>query len=149
LLARGPMFRPLALRRGHASHRLLVTVHHVVFDGWSRSVFCRELAALYAGFSEGRPSPPTPRHLTMGDVVSFERSAAGAAVASRHLDYWRRAIVGAPLTLDLPRAGARRSAVRRGARHSTRVPAGVVARLRSFGERHDATLPVVTLAAFE
>src|SRR5262249_58619726 len=55
-LARGPLLRLRLLRQEAESHLLLATFHHIVFDGWSFGVFCRELSALYPGLS----LPPLP-----------------------------------------------------------------------------------------
>src|SRR4029078_7674265 len=56
-LAAGPLLRPASLRLGEGEHLLLLTFHHIVSDAWSLEVLLRELAMLYAAFSEGRPSP--------------------------------------------------------------------------------------------
>src|SRR5713101_1939804 len=56
-LTRGPLLRATLLHLDEEEHVLLLTVHHIVFDGWSMEVFLHELAALYDAFSAGRPSP--------------------------------------------------------------------------------------------
>src|SRR6266545_8058328 len=56
-LARGPLVRTRLLRLDEEEHLLLLTMHHIVFDGWSMGVLFRELEALYAAFSKGLPSP--------------------------------------------------------------------------------------------
>jgi NRPS condensation-like uncharacterized protein len=56
-LARGPLMRTTVLRLGDTEHVLLVTMHHIVSDGWSLDVFFREFATLYNTFAVGHPSP--------------------------------------------------------------------------------------------
>ena len=56
-LARGPLLRLRLLRLEESKHILLVTMHHIISDGWSMNVLARELSALYAAFSEGKSSP--------------------------------------------------------------------------------------------
>src|SRR6516165_1381717 len=55
-LAKGPLLRAQLIRLGAANHLLLLTLHHIIFDGWSRRVFARELAVLYKHFKDGKPS---------------------------------------------------------------------------------------------
>ena len=59
-LARGPLFRASLLRLGDEDHVLLLNVHHIVSDGWSRGVLIREVAALYAALSAGSAGRPSP-----------------------------------------------------------------------------------------
>jgi hypothetical protein len=56
-LAQGPLLRVTLLRISDEEHVLLVTMHHIVSDGWSLGVFNRELASLYQAFCAGAPSP--------------------------------------------------------------------------------------------
>ena len=55
-LGRGPLLRSKLVRLGDDDHVLLVTMHHIVSDGWSMGVFFRELSILYEAFSKGNPS---------------------------------------------------------------------------------------------
>ncbi|MGO7172215.1 condensation domain-containing protein, partial [Rhizobium leguminosarum] len=53
-LARGPLFRASLLRLSAEQHVAVVTMHHIISDGWSlRSVLPQELGALYLAFSKG------------------------------------------------------------------------------------------------
>jgi NRPS condensation-like uncharacterized protein len=54
-LETGPLFRADLARLGGHDHLLLLTLHHVIADGWSLDVLWRELAALYGAFSRGFP----------------------------------------------------------------------------------------------
>src|SRR3990172_6425153 len=53
----GPLFRPVLLCIGNEEHILLLTMHHIVSDGWSMSILLREMAVLYDAFAGGKPSP--------------------------------------------------------------------------------------------
>src|SRR6185295_12214388 len=55
-LARGPLLATALVRTRERSYRLVLTLHHIVSDGWSMGVFLRELAALYGALTSGRPS---------------------------------------------------------------------------------------------
>ena len=54
-LERGPLFRAHLLRLSEQEHIAVVAMHHIVSDGWSIGVLIREVGALYAAFSQGRP----------------------------------------------------------------------------------------------
>ena len=56
-LTKGLLLRANLLRLGETEHVLLITIHHIISDGWSVGVFVRELAALYEAYTAGRPSP--------------------------------------------------------------------------------------------
>jgi hypothetical protein len=55
-LARGPLVRATVVRLGDEEHVLLFNMHHIVSDGWSKSVLIRELVAHYSSFAAGEPA---------------------------------------------------------------------------------------------
>src|SRR5260370_29542191 len=56
-LAKGPLFRAKLLRLAEQEHVLIVTMHHIVSDGWSVDILLHDLAVLYDAFRQGKPSP--------------------------------------------------------------------------------------------
>lgn len=56
-LAHGPLIRTTLICLAENEYLLLLTMHHTISDGWSISVFMRELAALYTAFTQEQPSP--------------------------------------------------------------------------------------------
>jgi amino acid adenylation domain-containing protein len=101
-LGRAPLLRAVLLRLDGEEHVLLLCMHHVVSDGWSMGVFFRELAALYAAFAEGRPSPLAPLPLQPPDFAVWQRAWLAGEVLERQLGYWRAKLAGAPAALELP-----------------------------------------------
>ncbi|SDX46163.1 arthrofactin-type cyclic lipopeptide synthetase C [Pseudomonas syringae] len=83
-------------------HVLLLTVHHIVADGWSLGVLTRELTALYQAFSQGLPDPLPPLALQYGDYAVWQRHWLDAERLSHQADYWQQALAGAPVLLTLP-----------------------------------------------
>ena len=84
-LSRGPLLRVKLLRLGEQEHVVLLTMHHIVIDGWSLGIFIREIATLYEAFIEGRPSPlpelvDSVRRLRSVAAGLPARRGAGAAV---------------------------------------------------------------------
>jgi amino acid adenylation domain-containing protein len=148
-LARGPLFRARLLRVAEDDHVLLLTMHHVVADGWSLEVLFRELAGLYAALAAGRPSPLPDLPVRFADFAFAQREhIRGQALASL-LDYWVPRLRGAPpleLPADRPRP-ARRSLA--GATHRFAVPAGTASRVAALGRAEGATPFMALLAAFK
>ena len=149
-LETGPLFRADLARLGERDHLLLLTLHHVIADGWSLDVLWRELAALYGAFSRGEPSPiPEPR-VQYGDFSAWQRAWLKGEVLERQLAYWRRALAGAPPLLKLP-ADRPRPAVQT---HHAAMEAGLLPRqaadaVLGLARREGATLFMVLLAALD
>lgn len=122
----GPLLRVLLLRIGETRHRLLVGVHHIVFDGASLELFTTELAALYDAFARGLPDPLPWPAVGYGEFLA-ERTARDEEAGPERLAYWTRRLADAPGLLELPLAGPRRAgAGHAGGRVTIRVPATVV-----------------------
>ncbi|HEV7519269.1 MAG TPA: amino acid adenylation domain-containing protein, partial [Thermoanaerobaculia bacterium] len=100
-LAHGPLLRATLAQLAESEHAALLTMHHIVSDGWSTEVLIRELCALYASRLLGRPSPLPELALQYADFAHWQRSYLSGEVLARELAYWQGALAGAA-TLDLP-----------------------------------------------
>ncbi|HEU0054286.1 MAG TPA: condensation domain-containing protein, partial [Longimicrobium sp.] len=148
-LARGPLVRARLLRFDAAS-LLLVTVHHAAFDGWSARVLEGELRALYDAFSRGEPSPLLPLPAQYADFAAWQRRWVESGALDGEVEFWRRALDGAPAVLDLPADRPRPAAsTHAGARRYFHLPEEVVAPARALARKEGATLFMVLLAAFD
>ncbi|HEV2964303.1 MAG TPA: amino acid adenylation domain-containing protein [Candidatus Angelobacter sp.] len=148
-LRTGPLIRVKLLRLADDDYMFLLTIHHIVFDGWSTGVFFRELTALYSAFITGQPSPLPELAIQYSDFSVWQRDWLQGEVLERQLSYWKGQL--ADLTpLNLP-ADRTRPALPsfRGASHLVHVDVEVIDRLRSLCEEQDATLFMVLLAAFQ
>ncbi len=96
-LAVGPLFRAQALRLAAEDHLLVLTIHHSIFDGWSKNVFYRELAALYTAFSTGQPSPLADLAVQYADYAVWQRAHLQGDTLAADIDYWQSQLAGAPL----------------------------------------------------
>ncbi|HYU33064.1 MAG TPA: amino acid adenylation domain-containing protein [Thermoanaerobaculia bacterium] len=101
-LQRGPLLRLSLVRTAAREHILLLTLHHVVSDGWSMGVLLREIAALYGAFSEGRPSPLPELPLQYADFAVWQRKWLQGRVLEEQLAFWKDGLAGAPAVLELP-----------------------------------------------
>jgi amino acid adenylation domain-containing protein len=148
-LARGPLLRAQLLRLGPSEWVFLLTLHHVVADGWSLGVMFRELATLYEAFALGRPSPLPELAVQYADFALWQREWLRGERLERQLAYWRRRLEGLPvleLPTDRPRPAVQRY---RGASHSFTLPGSLADELRGLGRSEQATLFMVLLAGFK
>ena len=148
-LRQGPMLRLRLLRLGEAEHTLLALMHHIVSDDWSVWVFVSELAALYAAFTRGLPSPLPALPVGYGDFALWQRRwLEGEALGQ--LAWWQERLRPPLPVLDLP-ADRPRPAVRssRGARLRRPLPEDLVQGLGALGRAADASLFIALLAGFD
>jgi amino acid adenylation domain-containing protein/non-ribosomal peptide synthase protein (TIGR01720 family) len=148
-LARGPLLRATLVRLDDEDHVLLLTLHHVVSDGWSMGVLVREVFALYDAFSRGAPSPLPELPVQYADFAVWQRRWLSGETLERQLAWWSERLAGAPPLLELPTDRPRPALPRhRGAACSLHVDAALAGELRALGRREGATLFMTLLAGF-
>jgi amino acid adenylation domain-containing protein len=149
-LSSGPLLRVSLLRLGEDEHILIVTMHHIVSDGWSMGILVHELATLYAAFSAGEASPLPELQIQYADYAHWQREWLQGEVLEEQLRYWREQLGDAPPLLTLP-TDRPRPAVQtdHGAVHSLRLSASLTAALRALSQREGTTLFMTLLAAFQ
>ncbi|MEM8933856.1 MAG: condensation domain-containing protein, partial [Acidobacteriota bacterium] len=101
-LAEGPLLRTTLVRLADDDHALLVSIHHIVSDGWSMGILFRELSALYDAAVAERADDLPALPLQYGDFAAWEQQHLVGDVLDRQLDFWRRHLAGAPTALELP-----------------------------------------------
>ena len=149
-LGTGPLLRATLLRLSADEHVALLTMHHIVSDGWSTGILIRELAALYQAFMQGQASPLPELPIQYADYAVWQREWSSGEVLERQLGYWREQLAGAPAQLELPTDHAR-PAVQSfaGSVESFRVSRGLSEQLRRLSRSEGATLFMTLLAAFK
>ncbi|HEU4556752.1 MAG TPA: condensation domain-containing protein, partial [Longimicrobium sp.] len=149
-LAAGPLFRASLLRLGAEDHVLLLTVHHIVGDGWSLGVLYRELSALYEAYRQGGESPLPELRVQYADYAVWQREQLAGEALDRQLGYWRERLADAPALLELP-TDHPRPAVQtyRGAHERIELRRELLERLRALGRSEGATLYMTLLGAFQ
>jgi myxalamid-type nonribosomal peptide synthetase MxaA len=101
-LSRGPLIRGRLLRLAGEEHFLLLTMHHIVSDGWSVGVLIRELRLLYEAYSDGRQDPLPPLPIQYVDYAVWQQHWLESKECARQLDYWTGQLRDAPELLELP-----------------------------------------------
>lgn len=149
-LSRGPLVRASLLRLGVSEHALLLTLHHIIADGWSMGIFIRELATLYGAFSAGRTTPLPVLPVQYADFVLWQREWLQGKIRDRQIAYWKQQLGGALTLLELP-TDRPRPAVQtaRGAHQNFIFPKIVSEQLRALGRQEETTLFMTLLATFQ
>ena len=148
-LARGPLLRLLLLRLNEQEQLLLVTVHHIVFDGWSAELFKRELAMFYEAHATGIPAHPPELPIQYADYAAWFQKCLQAGAWNPQLDYWKKHLGGAVPVLQLPTDRPRPAARSfNGARYVLSLPKALAEALKRFSAEHGVTLFMTLLAAF-
>jgi amino acid adenylation domain-containing protein len=152
-LERGPLCRGVLFRLGAERHVLHLTVHHIVFDGWSFGVLVRELAELYPAFAAGQLSeraPLPPLAVQYADFAAWQRAWLASPAVQPLLAYWRERLADLPPALELPTDLPRPSVSRHlGGVVDADLPADLAAAIRALAARQSASLFMVLRAVFD
>src|SRR5712691_3579350 len=152
-LSRGPLVRAVLLRLTPNEHILLVTMHHIVTDGWSVGVFHQELTALYEAVSAGRPSPLGELPIQYADYAQWQRQSFESAAYKSQLSYWKQQFATlAPvleLPTDRPRPNAQAYREFRGAQHEISLSKQLTSDLKLFCQKENVTLFMALVTAYQ
>jgi amino acid adenylation domain-containing protein len=148
-LVNGPVMRTTVIRLGEHEHILMLNMHHIATDGYSRSAIYRDLTLLYDAFAHGRPSPLVPLAIQYADYAQWQRDWLDRGIADTQLEYWKDQLKRAPSRLDLP-TDFQRPPVRSwvGDNMSLMLDMATREALRTTARRGEATLFVALLATF-
>ncbi len=148
-LAQGPLIRAKLVQLEEREHILLLTMHHIVSDGWSHAVFWRELAAHYDALTTGQAASLPALAIQYGDFAHWQQQWLQGEVLAPLIAYWKRQLSGvSALTLptDHPRPAVQTF---RGARHMLTLSPALTQDLKTLSQQHRATLFMTLLAAFQ
>ena len=148
-LGHGPLLRCTLLRLAPVDHVFLLTIHHIVADGWSIGILFRELGVLYDNCCSGRPSALPELPMQYGDFAVWQRQWLQGDVLDRLRGYWIQQLSGAPSALDIPTDRPRPPVqTLQGALVPVTVPPSVAGGIKELARRENATLFMILLAAF-
>jgi len=150
-LERGPLVRTTLLRLDEEYYLLLLTLHHIICDGWSMGVFFRELLTLYEAYNLGQPSPLADLPIQYADFAHWQRQWLQGEVLEEQLGYWKKQLADLPalqLPTDRPRPVVT-SANFRGAHETLIIPKTLTNALQELSKREGVTPFMVLLTAFQ
>jgi len=149
-LGQGPPIRAGLVSLNTTEHVVIITVHHIVSDGWSTEIIARELTRLYRGFVEGGPVTLPPLPVQYRDFAVWQTEAVAAGVLDDQLQYWTGVLQGDLVPLRLP-ADYPPPAMRtfRYGRQRLELPPGLEQALSEAARRRSATPFMAMLAGFK
>lgn len=149
-LEHGLPFRVELIQSHVDEYIAVVSMHHIVSDGWSLRILFRELAVLYTAFDQGRPSPLAELPVQYADFALWQRTRMRDQHLVGQLDFWKSKLCGMPATLNLPLDRPRPAMQSfRGAKHVFQIGTELTRRLTVLAYAHNATLFMLLLAAFQ
>jgi amino acid adenylation domain-containing protein len=148
-LADGPLLRTCLLRVRDDEYVLVLTIHHIISDGWSTGIMAREVAVLYRAFAAGQQSPLPELSIQYADFALWQREWLQTERVTTQLDYWKRQLADLPL-LKLPvnKAPATVSSYT-GKVSSFLLDQTLTRELKALSRSEGVTLFVTLLAAFQ
>ncbi|MFL5705396.1 MAG: amino acid adenylation domain-containing protein, partial [Ktedonobacteraceae bacterium] len=148
-LHEGPLLRAVLLKLAEQEHVLVVTMHHIISDGWSMGVFIRELSQLYPAFVQGQKSPLPELPIQYTDYATWQRQWLQGAALQEQLDFWKQLLGEAPAVLNLPTDHPRPPVQTfQGTRQALRLSEELSESLNQFSRQEGATLFMTLLTAF-
>jgi len=144
-----PLVRGALVQWDEQEYLLLLTMHHIVSDGWSMGVLMREVAAFYAHHARGLPLSLPPLPMRYVDFASWQRQWLSGEVLTQQLDYWKQQLAGSPALLALPTDRPRPAVQGRdGASLMFGVPAELSDKLKALSRKSHGSLFMTLCAAF-
>jgi len=149
-LAHDPLLRVTVLQLSGSEYVVLLTMHHIVSDGWSMQILVREIGLLYAAFSTGRISPLPELPIHYADYAVWQREWLAGEVLEAQLAYWKKQLSGAPLVLELPTDRMRPATLTfQGACQPLSLSPNLTEQLKTLSQDQNVTLFMLLLAAFQ
>ncbi|HKG81173.1 MAG TPA: condensation domain-containing protein, partial [Pyrinomonadaceae bacterium] len=149
-LSRGPLLGVVLVRLAMDQHVLLVTMHHIISDGWSLELFFQELSTLFQAFSDEKASPLPELKIQYADFAHWQRQALQGQSLESLLNYWRRQLGGPLPILDLPCDHMPlRLRSFEGDKETLVLSSSLTNALKEFSRREGVTLFMTLVAAFK
>jgi len=144
-LSKPPLVRVVLIDMPDQRQLFLLTVHHIIGDGWSRNVLYRELLAWYDACRNNLPDPLEPLRIQYKDYAVWQQHQRFAQSER----YWLKQLADAPGEIRLPYDNALAERRFRGDRRTLTLAADIARGLRAQATKSHTTLAVVLLALFK
>jgi hypothetical protein len=149
-LTKDLLLRGSILRVSDDDFVVLLTMHHISSDPWSKGILIREISTIYDAIITGRKPPLCELPIQYRDFAQWQRQWLASASAEKQLAYWKRNLAGSqslsPLQTDYPRPSDQKFT---GATLPLAINADLSAALRNLSRQREATLFMTLLAAFD
>ena len=148
-LERGPLFRAHLFRVRDDDCVLVITLHHIISDGWSQNILQRDLWSAYAAMEQGGVPSVAPLAIQYADFTSWQNEWLNSEQARDHLEFWRDQLAGSLPILDIAETGADfEPATSDGAIETLQLPDDLMSKLKILSRSENVTMFTLMLAAF-
>ena len=149
-LTLGPLMRASVARLGDGRQLLLLTMHHIISDGWSMGVLVNEIKSVYEAYAAGKRSPLEALKIQYADYAIWQRERMSGESLERELDYWEEHLRGAPRMIELPTDRPRGAEMNRHGRVvNIELDEEVSEELRKVSREEGATLYIALMAGLK
>ncbi|MEM7345612.1 MAG: amino acid adenylation domain-containing protein, partial [Chloroflexota bacterium] len=149
-LKESPLFRATLLQLDTLEYRLLLTMHHIISDGWSMAILFQELSSLYENLIADKPSTLQPLPIQYADFAVWQRQWLNDTFLDKQLAYWKNQLHGAPPRLELPTDHLRPPIQTfNGAKQSVMLSPALTEKLNQLSQQENVTLFMTLLGAFK
>ena len=143
-----PLWRVLMIKLSETEQILVLTIHHIIADGWSLNVVFQDFAMLYTACLEGTGLKLEPLPIQYADYAMWQREWLQGAALAQQVEYWRDALANLPI-LNLPTDYPRPAVwTNRGAQLTATIEPALVARLEQLCQEQQVTLFMLLLTVF-
>ncbi|MDJ0580940.1 amino acid adenylation domain-containing protein [Crocosphaera sp.] len=149
-LKKSPPLRYILFCISPQSYVLIVSMHHIMTDGWSKEIFIRELSQVYGNFCQGKPSPLEPLPIQYGDFAQWQREWFTDENLKNQVDYWQKQLRNAPPILELPTDKIRPPIQTfQGSNYQIELPTSLIKSLKKLSQSQGVTLFTLFMAALK
>ncbi|MBT8226877.1 MAG: amino acid adenylation domain-containing protein [Dactylosporangium sp.] len=148
-IGREPLVRGCLIRTAVDEHILILVMHHLVTDNWSYGVLIRDLGECYAARTLGREPVLPELDINYLDYAAWQRQRLAGGALDEHAEYWRRQLTDLPPALRLDAPEHQLAGAAAGQTQPFVLGAETARALTGIGQRQNATLFMVLMAAFD
>ncbi|MEA5536727.1 non-ribosomal peptide synthetase [Crocosphaera sp. XPORK-15E] len=149
-LEKGSLFRSKLFQLSDDNFLFVVTMHHIISDGWSFGIFIRELGIIYEAFCQSKPSPLTELPIQYADFAFWQWQSRNQKSWQPHLDFWKQYIGVNPPILNLPTDYPRpQKRTFKGDTYPIPISSELTNALKVLSQQEQSTLYMTLLSAFK
>jgi amino acid adenylation domain-containing protein/non-ribosomal peptide synthase protein (TIGR01720 family) len=149
-LDEAPLIRAKIIKLSDQQHVLILTMHHIIADGWSSPILLNETGKFYDAFLNTKPDQLEPLKLQYADYASWQKEQGESEKQKKQLDYWKDKLAGMPDILELP-LDKKRPAEQtfNGAHYHFNLGKNLSEKIKRFSKEQGSTLFITLISAYQ
>lgn len=148
-LKNGPLYRMYLIKTAGSEYYFHLSIHHIIFDGWSWSVLVNDLNEIYNGLLEGKDFDLKELDFQLYDYAHWEESSDNSEIENESKEFWRENLKEASPLLNFPYDfQMREQASGRGGYEDLRISPDLSEKLRLISKNEGSSLFAALMAVF-